>query len=264
MIRRNELREHSAYGACRPSGLSRLKAATCKASTLKGCRVKAWRASWAAVADVFTAVPAGVAPIRLPRPIPLLDDEQSSFSTRLGNHLLRRRGRIVVACLATVLGPAVVAQAGAIDTRPTADVQVAPAGNTATSPATPAPVPGDRDSWLILARRAAATCPGLPSAVLAAMASVETGMGVLTTTSPAGAAGPMQFLPATWAAYGTDGDGDGVVDVLNPADAMHAAARLLCANGGADPTRLPSAIWNYNHSDDYVRQVMLLARFTGN
>jgi membrane-bound lytic murein transglycosylase B len=52
--------------------------------------------------------------------------------------------------------------------------------------------------------------------------------------------------------------------VRNPADAMHGAARLLCANGGADPARLPSAIWNYNHSDDYVRQVMVLARFTGN
>ena len=128
-----------------------------------------------------------------------------------------------------------------------------PVGDAATPPATPVPVPGNRDSWLALARRAAATCPGLPSAVLVAMASVETGMGVLTTTSPAGAVGPMQFLPSTWAAY-----------VLNPADAMHGAARLLCANGGADPARLPSAIWNYNHSDDYVRQVMVLARFTGN
>jgi hypothetical protein len=78
------------------------------------------------------------------------------------------------------------------------------------------------------------------------------------------AVGPMQFLPSTWAAYGSDGDGDGLSDVMNPADAMQGAARLLCANGGADTGRLPSAIWNYNHSDDYVRQVLALARFTPN
>ena len=70
----------------------------------------------------------------------------------------------------------------------------------------------------------------------------------------------MQFLPATWAAYGADGDSDGLRDVMNPVDAVHGAARLLCANGGADPDRLHSALWN-NHSDDYVRQVISLARF---
>ena len=70
----------------------------------------------------------------------------------------------------------------------------------------------------------------------------------------------MQFLPSTWAAYGVDGDGDGHTDVMNTVDAVHGAARLLCANGGADPDRLASALWNYNHSDDYVRQVMSLSR----
>ena len=71
----------------------------------------------------------------------------------------------------------------------------------------------------------------------------------------------MQFLPATWAAYGADGDGDGdgFADVLNPVDALHGAARLLCANGGAEPDRLDSALWNYNHSDHYVRQVLSMA-----
>jgi membrane-bound lytic murein transglycosylase B len=70
----------------------------------------------------------------------------------------------------------------------------------------------------------------------------------------------MQFLPATWAAYGVDGDGDGSTDVMNPVDALHGAARLLCANGGGDPARLASALWNYNHSDDYVRHVIALSR----
>jgi membrane-bound lytic murein transglycosylase B len=175
---------------------------------------------------------------------------------------VRRRGRIAAACLATVLGPAVVAHAaGSINARPPVDIAVSIGG--APAPLAP-PVPGDRDSWLALARRAAASCPGLSSAVLVAMGSIETGLGMQTATSPAGAVGPMQFLPSTWAAYASDGDGDGISDVMNPADAMQGAARLLCANGGADAARLPSAIWNYNHSDDYVRQVLALARFTPN
>jgi membrane-bound lytic murein transglycosylase B len=69
----------------------------------------------------------------------------------------------------------------------------------------------------------------------------------------------MQFLPSTWHAYGADGDGDGSIDVTNSVDAVHGAARLLCANGGGDPERLASAVWNYNHSDDYVRRVLALA-----
>ncbi len=70
----------------------------------------------------------------------------------------------------------------------------------------------------------------------------------------------MQFLPATWAEYGVDGDGDGRADVTDAADAIQGAARLLCANGAADPDRLRSAVWNYNHSDDYVGRIVGLAR----
>ncbi len=156
-----------------------------------------------------------------------------------------------------MLGPAVVAEARSVDTRPVAEApRTAPANGKV-----PLPIPGDRDTWLLLARQAAATCPGLSPAVLVAIGSIESGLGLHAGISSAGALGPMQFLPSTWAAYGADGDNDGVRDLMNPVDAVHGAARLLCANGGADPDRLPSALWNYNHSDDYVRQVIGLARF---
>jgi hypothetical protein len=213
------------------------------------------RDAWATVSDVFTAVPAEPQPSpREPAP-----QEGESFVARLSAHLVRRPGRLVVACLATVLGPAVVAQANSMATQ-TASASH-PASGSEDGPLS-SPVPGDRSTWLPLAHRAAATCPGLPSAVLLAIVHVESSLGLQTWASSAGAVGPMQFLPATWAHYGVDGDGDGAIDVMNPIDAVHGAARLLCANGGGDPERLPSALWNYNHSDEYVRQVLALSRLT--
>ena len=213
--------------------------------------MKSLRGAWAAVSDVFTGVPAE--PSLLP-PTPAPDDDAGAFANRLSAHLVRRPGRLVVACLATVLGPAAVVQAGAMTTAPPA-AQPAEPLDTVT-----APVPGERETWVPLAKKAAATCPGLPSSVLVAIGHVESSLGLQTWTSSAGAMGPMQFLPSTWAAYGVDGDGDGSTDIMNPVDAVHGAARLLCANGGGDPDRLASALWNYNHSDDYVRHVMALSR----
>lgn len=211
-----------------------------------------WTAVRTAVANVFTAVPAE--PDSSPARPPAAPDD-APFFARLSTELVQRPGRLAIACLATVLGPAIVAQAGSISAQPAADIR----GEDATD-AVPVPIPGDRASWLTVAQQAAATCPGLSSAVLVAIGSVESGLGLQTGASSAGAVGPMQFLPSTWAAYEADGDKDGVADVMNPVDAVHGAARLLCANGGADPDRLHAALWNYNHSHEYVRQVVSLAR----
>lgn len=118
---------------------------------------------------------------------------------------------------------------------------------------------------LALYGQAAATCDGLSWLVLAGIGAVESGHG--TSTAPgvhsganvAGAMGPMQFLAGTWAAYGVDGDGDGVRDVYNPADAIFGAANYLCASGAGDTATLRRALWTYNHADWYVEQVLQLA-----
>jgi hypothetical protein len=119
-------------------------------------------------------------------------------------------------------------------------------------------IPGE---MLALYQHAAATrCPGLPWPVLAAVGKVETNHARNVAVSSAGALGPMQFMPGTWAAYGVDADGDGVADVWNPVDAVHGAAHYLCATGGGQPATLRDAIWAYNHADWYVELVLEHAR----
>ena len=114
--------------------------------------------------------------------------------------------------------------------------------------------------YLRLYRAAASTCRGLPWTVLAAIGTVETGNGANTSTSSKGAMGPMQFLPSTFVAYAVDGDGDGVANIQDPADAIFSAARYLCAWGaGLGGRSLYAAIFAYNHADWYVREVIQLA-----
>jgi transglycosylase-like protein with SLT domain len=108
---------------------------------------------------------------------------------------------------------------------------------------------------------AARYCPGLPWTVLAAIGQIESADGTNVGPSSAGALGPMQFLPSTWAIWGIDGFGQtGPPDVLNPYDAVPSAARLLCADGAArGGAALSAAIFDYNHADWYVREVLQLA-----
>jgi membrane-bound lytic murein transglycosylase B len=114
--------------------------------------------------------------------------------------------------------------------------------------------------YLALYRAAAPTCPGLSWTVLAAIGQVESGHGRNMGTSSAGAMGPMQFEPATFAAYATDGDHDGVTSIMDPADAIYTAAHYLCANGaGHGPGALNSAILHYNHAVWYLDMVLKLA-----
>jgi hypothetical protein len=70
---------------------------------------------------------------------------------------------------------------------------------------------------------------GLTPGLLAAQSHVESGYQV-DAISSAGAVGIMQFLPSTWAGEGIDGDHDGQVSILDPADAIYSAAKLDCQN----------------------------------
>jgi hypothetical protein len=124
-------------------------------------------------------------------------------------------------------------------------------------------VPSGRPtSYIQLFQESAAQyCPGLPWTVLAAIGQIESGDGANTGPSTAGALGPMQFLPSTWAAWGISGFGDkGPPNINDPFDAVPSAARYLCAAGGSTAAGLSRAIFAYNHADWYVSEVLALAR----
>jgi Transglycosylase SLT domain len=107
---------------------------------------------------------------------------------------------------------------------------------------------------------AAKYCPGMSWTVLAAIGQIESGDGANNGPSSAGALGPMQFMPATWAEWGIDGFGPpGPPDIMNPLDAIPSAARMLCAAGAGNPATLPRAIFAYNHANWYVAEVLALA-----
>jgi peptidoglycan hydrolase CwlO-like protein len=93
--------------------------------------------------------------------------------------------------------------------------------------------------------------------VLAAVGKVESNHGESLGPSSAGAMGPMQFLPSTWETAGVDGNGDGVANIMDPKDAIPAAARYL-QRGGA-PQDWYRAIFSYNHADWYVAKVLGVA-----
>jgi len=87
---------------------------------------------------------------------------------------------------------------------------------------------------------------GVSWQLLAAVNFVESDFGRMRETSVAGAQGPMQFMPSTWASYGRG-------DVHDPHAAILGAARFLRAAGATTDER--GALYRYNPSWAYVDAV---------
>jgi hypothetical protein len=95
--------------------------------------------------------------------------------------------------------------------------------------------------------REAEAASGVGWNYLAAINLIETRFGSIDGLSTAGAQGPMQFLPSTFAAYAEGGQ------INSPHDSIMAAGRYLAANNFAnDPDH---AIYRYNNANEYVRAV---------
>jgi hypothetical protein len=104
---------------------------------------------------------------------------------------------------------------------------------------------------LLAEYRSAQQAVGVPWQYLAAIHLVETRMGRIRGDSVAGAQGPMQFIPSTWAIYGRGGD------VNSNHDSILAAARLLRSRGA--PANMAAALYAYNPSQRYVRAITAYA-----
>ena len=134
--------------------------------------------------------------------------------------------------------------------------------------------------------KAAADEYGIPWPLLAAHHRIETRFSTMKTDiSPVGAEGPMQFMPCTfvgwshptcsgfgkgkiskeektnpkviakYGGYGVDGNGDGIADPFNMYDAIYSAANFL-SDVGAKDGKLAQAVFQYNHSNEYVKDVL--------
>ncbi|MBV9661783.1 MAG: bifunctional lytic transglycosylase/C40 family peptidase [Acidimicrobiales bacterium] len=119
--------------------------------------------------------------------------------------------------------------------------------------------------------KAARGCPGMPWQVLAAIGTIESSNGtsdlpgVRSGANPAGAEGPMQFEPATFAEYAepVPPGGHSPPSPYDLVDAVYTAARMLCADGAATASGLGGAIYAYNHSSAYVASVLAVAASYG-
>ncbi|MFG2671608.1 NlpC/P60 family protein [Streptomyces sp. NPDC048445] len=154
--------------------------------------------------------------------------------------------------------------------------EVGPGGGITTD----APVPG----WVReLINKHAGECPQITASLLAAQLYQESGFNPKAESKDEDddpiAQGIAQFTPGTWAAHGVDGDGDGVKDLWNPADAITAQAAYDCTladevkkvpgdstdnmlaayNAGGGAVIKYSGVPPYSETRDYVRTIRSLA-----
>lgn len=126
----------------------------------------------------------------------------------------------------------------------------------------------------------------VPWTLLAAHHRIETRFSTMRKlVSPVGAEGHLQFMPCTfvgwkhpscsglgegdisekektdpdviakYGGYGVDANGDGVADPFDIEDAIYSAANFLSI-AGASKGNIEKAVYQYNHSEEYVEDVL--------
>lgn len=97
-------------------------------------------------------------------------------------------------------------------------------------------VPGEYQGVVL---KAGSICPEITPPLIAAQIEAESGWNP-KAGSHAGAQGITQFMPATWASVGKDGDGDGKADILDPQDAIYSQGVYMCSLASEVKERISS------------------------
>jgi cell wall-associated NlpC family hydrolase len=134
-------------------------------------------------------------------------------------------------------------------------------------------------SYVGLIQKWGSLCSELTPPLLAAQIEQESGFST-TARSGAGAEGIAQFMPATWATYGLDANGDGKADIWDPADAIPSMASYDCTlakdianvpgdrvsnmlaayNAGAYAVIGAGGVPNISETQNYVTRIRQLAQ----
>lgn len=108
------------------------------------------------------------------------------------------------------------------------DPRPAPTPGSALAPGS---VPPQYQQWV---QRAGDMCPEIPPTVIAAQIEAESNWNphARSNARNGGARGIAQFMPGTWPSWGRDDDHSGSADPNDPADAIMAQGRYMCALAG--------------------------------
>jgi cell wall-associated NlpC family hydrolase len=125
-------------------------------------------------------------------------------------------------------------------------------------------IPANYLAWYTGAAR---ECRRLPWSVLAGIGKVESNHGrsrlpgVRTGASRAGAEGPMQLQPTTFAEFAVNADPRHRLTPYDAPDAIYTAARMLCANGARSGTDagIQHALFAYRHAASFISDVITWA-----
>ena len=118
----------------------------------------------------------------------------------------------------------------------------APAGNARGGSGRVSGVP---EEYQDVVWRAGHACDVVSPSLIAAQADHESAhTWDPQITSSAGARGIAQFMPATWATHGRDGDGDGRADITNGADSIYSQGLYMCELAQNIDSWLASSVWS--------------------
>ncbi len=160
----------------------------------------------------------------------------------------------LILLVTTIAAPAVAARC----TPPAATSGMPQPGNPRQASLTNPP--SDIPPAMLTLYQSAAAAYHVPWTLLAGIGMEETDHGRNNTTSSAGAQGLMQFIPATFASFGVDGNADGTIAINDDADSLYSAAHYLVASGAHNgPDGIRQALYAYNHALWYVNDVLYYA-----